>query len=554
MIQTEKIKLVTLCIILFLNIFYYETQGKTVTLKITTLNTEWLSCPNYGPENDALQINNITEIIRTLQPDIIALQEVGTSNDYATLDTIVKNLGEEWGGNIFSNYSDNCGQNLGFIYKKSKIQVVGTSILNSGISSQGNSYYYNWSSGRYPVLYNVNLIDGNNTIPVSMINLHAKAMSDETSYIRRKGASEGLKAILDGNDFNTKKIILLGDFNDYLEGSQCSTCGDSPYKNFVDDSINYRGLTTGLTNPYYNNPLIDQIVISNELFDNYVPNSCVLETAATYTIPNYRTTTSDHTPVTAVLNFQTADPDTDDCVNITYSETFSAGLGSFIPYSVSGTQGWYWKAVYGACVSGYSSGINNENEDWLISPAFNLSGMESATLSFEHALNYSPSEIDKITNHTLWVSSNYQQDNPNSATWTQLNIPVMASGNSWVYTNSGNINLPAQMMTNNVRFAFKYLSTTSIAGTWEIRNLRFNTTCAVSANPSTPIPKSNVYGFEGHIKIWTVKSSKVNIYDLMGKNIFTGIVTGNIEIAAPKSGIYLVRIDNETYKVLVKQE
>lgn len=554
MIKNEKFKLVTLCIILFLNIFYSATQGKTVTLKITTLNTEWLSCPNYGPENDALQINNITEIIRKLQPDIIALQEVGTSNDYATLDTIVKNLGEEWGENIFSNYSDNCGQNLGFIYKKSKIQVVSTSILNSGISSQGNSYYYNWSGGRYPVLYNVNLIDGNNSIPFSIINLHAKAMSDETSYIRRKGASEGLKAILDGNDFNTKKIIILGDFNDYLEGSQCSTCGDSPYKNFVDDNSNYRGLTTGLTNPYYNNPLIDQIVISNELFDNSAPNSCLLETAATYTIPNYRTTTSDHTPVSAVLYFQTEDPGTGDCENTSYSETFSANVGSFIPYSVTGTQTWYWRAVYGACVSGYSSGINNENEDWLISPAFDLSGMESANLSFDHALNFSPSEIDKTTNHTLWVSSNYLQDDPNSATWTQLTIPVMPSGNSWTYTNSGIIPLPAQMMNNNVRFAFKYLSTATVAGTWEIKNLLLNTTCAVSSDVSTPTSKNNVYGFEGRIKIWTEQSSKVSVYDVMGSNIFTGIVSGNIEITVPQSGIYLVRVDNETHKILVKQE
>jgi hypothetical protein len=71
---------------------------------------------------------------------------------------------------------------------------------------------------------------------------------------------------------------------------------------------------------------------------------------------------------------------------------------------------------------------------------------------------------------------------------------------------------------------------------------------------STPTSKNNVYGFEGRIKIWTEQSSKVSVYDVMGSNIFTGIVSGNIEITVPQSGIYLVRVDNETHKVFVKQK
>ncbi|MDO9633626.1 MAG: choice-of-anchor J domain-containing protein [Paludibacter sp.] len=553
MTREKNTKFLILYLTIFFSLYFLEIQGKTIELKITTLNTAWLSCSTYGPEDDELQINNIVTLISAIQPDIIALQEVGTSSVYATMDTLVKRLGDGWGGNMLPTYNDNCGQNLGIIYKKTRVEFVNSTLLNSGISSQGNSYYYNWSSGRYPVLYNVNVVDGATRIPLSIINIHAKAMSDETSYTRRKGASEGLKYILDGSAFNTKNIVLMGDFNDYLNGSQCGSCGDSPYKNFMDDTENYLGLTSGLNNPYYNNPVIDHIMISNELFGNLVQNSAVLETGATSIIPGYRYTTSDHTPISAVLSFQVEDSGSGDCENIVYSETFGSNLGGFTPYSVSGSQTWHWRAIYGAYISGYASGVNYENEGWLISPAFNLTGMQSATLTFDHALNFAPSESDKTANHTLWVTSNYQTGDPNTATWTQVPISVMASGNSWTFINSGNIAMPQQYMTDDVRFAFKYLSTSTTAATWEIRNLRFNAACVTSNNRTETASKSTVHGTNKLIKVTVNQLSPVSVYDIMGSCIFSGIISDDIDIPVPQSGIYLVRIGNISYKILVKE-
>jgi hypothetical protein len=84
--------------------------------------------------------------------------------------------------------------------------------------------------------------------------------------------------------------VIIGDFNDYLENTICYTCGGiSPYKNFIDDTDNYKGLSTG----FYT---VDNIIISNELFDNYLYNSAFREFPATQTIPNYYSTTSDHIP------------------------------------------------------------------------------------------------------------------------------------------------------------------------------------------------------------------------------------------------------------------
>lgn len=547
----DKIKLTSILLIsLFFN-QYFELQAKTLQLKVTTLNTEWLSCPTNGPDDDGLQVNNIASVIKTMQPDIIVLQEVGTSSDYATIDTLLSKLGEAWGGSINATYFDNCGQNLGIIYRKTKIQLVSSSVLSSGMSSQGNSYYYNWSSGRYPVSYNVNIVDGTTQIPLTVVNLHAKAMSDTTSYTRRKGASEGLKAMLDGTAYNTRRMVVIGDFNDYLTGSQCYECGDSPYKNFMDDADNYRGLTSGLMNPYYNNPVIDNIVISNELFDNYMSNSAFLEVSATNTISGYRYTTSDHTPISALFNFEVEGEDPGTCENIAFSETFGSDLGGFIPYNVNGAQTWRW-SVYGAFMSGFANSINNENEDWLISPVFNMSGMESAMLSFDHALNYAPIEADRLANHTLWVSSDYVDGNPNTATWTQLVIPVMPSGNSWTFVNSGSMNIPQQFLTDNTRFAFKYLSTTGTAGTWEIKNLGLNAVCATTAIAPEKADDISVFVIDGGIRVKAVQSSRVVVHDIMGRNLYTGMISGEKDIVIADSGIYLVQANGLIHKVIVR--
>lgn len=263
--------------------------------KILTYNTEWLSCVDNGPADETLQLSNIAKVIIASGADIVALQEVGTSTSSPTIDNLVKELGAIWEGKIVAWRAENCYQNQGIVYKKAKVQFVNASLISNGGS------YSDWSSGRYPVLYNLNLLVQNSATPVSLINIHAKAYSDATSYDRRLAAANGLKTLLDGSLYNTKKIILAGDFNDYLIGSMCSTCGTSPYKSFMDDVVNYKGLTGTLKSPGYNNPVIDNFIISNELFPFYVTSSAMNETTATQTVSSYSSTTSDHTPVSIKL-------------------------------------------------------------------------------------------------------------------------------------------------------------------------------------------------------------------------------------------------------------
>lgn len=523
----------------------YNSPQATVNFKFTTWNTEWLSCTNYGPTDEELQINNIVAVIKAMNSDIIALQEVGTSSSYTTIDTLVRRLGNEWAGSMVPTTNDNCGQNEGIIYKKAKVQLVSSSLITNGGSS------YDWSSGRYPVLYNVNLLVNGTAIPVSFINIHAKAMSDATSYSRRKSASEALKTLLDGSTFNSKRVVLLGDFNDYLIGTQCSECSsnNSPYKNFMDDTSNYKCLTSSLYDTYYNSPVIDNIIISNELIDNYKVNTVSRETQATQSIPNYNNTTSDHVPVSASFSMTVG---TTSCENITFSEAFASSLGDFTTYTVNGSQAWTWQQNYGAKISGYVSGVYNANEDWLISPAFNLSGKGSATLAFNHALNYCPSEADKTNFHTLWVSKDYNDGTPLNATWTQLAIPTMPSGNSWTFISSGNVQIPTRLMQSNVRFAFKYVSNSTVASTWEIKDITFNIEC-VSTNIPTEIKFQNtVTSLNKKIKINNQQSEPVTVYDLTGRILVSLPSIQNVEIPIYQSGVYIVRVGNNLNKVIVR--
>ena len=152
----------------------------------------------------------------------------------------------------------------------------------------------------------------------------------------------------------------------------------------------------------------------------------------------------------------------------------TSSMDGFVALSVVGEQNWYWDNDYKfAKISGYKSGVNYANEDWLISKSFDLSGMSSATLSFTHIINYA---VDMPSEQTLWVSTDYVQNtNPQNAQWTQLTGFLYPDGHSWAETESGEIKVPTEFLKENVVFAFKYTSTTSGAATWEVYNFRLAT-------------------------------------------------------------------------------
>jgi endonuclease/exonuclease/phosphatase family metal-dependent hydrolase len=286
------------------------TNPNAGILKVTNWNTEWLGCTINGPSDENLQINNIVAAMLAMNSDIYCIQEVSNSVANPSIATLVSLLGaEQWEGNIVPTMTGDCEQRQGIIYKKSKVQFVSALQLNVGNASQGNSYFYNWSNGRYPAVYNVNVLAGNAVVPLSIVNIHAKAEDGlASSYTRRLGASQSLKTILDGVNYNDKNLMLIGDFNDYGVGTTSTGCGCSvsPYENFTNDEVNYNFITKDIIDAntaFGIHPLIENIIISEELNQNYTIGSAAQELAVAQGINNYLNTTSDHLPVSATFQF-----------------------------------------------------------------------------------------------------------------------------------------------------------------------------------------------------------------------------------------------------------
>lgn len=155
------------------------------------------------------------------------------------------------------------------------------------------------------------------------------------------------------------------------------------------------------------------------------------------------------------------------------NEGFNSGLNGWVGYSVIGPQAWTYSATFGnpggmAKMSGFQT-TNVANEDWLISPAQDLSALTTASLSFDNAYKFAGDPIVAL------VSNNYTSGDPNLATWTVLSGAVLSTGN-YVYANSGNLDISAFAGSGNtnVRIAFKYTSSTTAASTWEIDNVKIS--------------------------------------------------------------------------------
>lgn len=106
--------------------------------------------------------------------------------------------------------------------------------------------------------------------------------------------------------------------------------------------------------------------------------------------------------------------------------------------------------------------VDYATESWLISPELDLTTATTATLTFDHAINFAK---DMQTQQTLWVKE------VGTENWEQVTIATYPAGNSWDFISSGNIDLSAQK-GKKVQLGFKYVSTDQGAATWEIKNVK----------------------------------------------------------------------------------
>lgn len=156
-----------------------------------------------------------------------------------------------------------------------------------------------------------------------------------------------------------------------------------------------------------------------------------------------------------------------------FQETFSNNFPLWTKFSVIGSQSWTLDTTYGnpgscAKMSGFASGSNHANEDWLISPPIDLSAVTFASISFETATKFSGNSLE------ILISTNYiGTGNPNIANWTALIATLSPTTGNYVWTPSGKIDI-STFSGGTMYLGFKYTSTTLGAATWEVDNIKIS--------------------------------------------------------------------------------
>ena len=219
--------------------------------------------------------------------------------------------------------------------------------------------------------------------------------------------------------------------------------------------------------------------------------------------------------------------------NVTFfEETFASDKGSFTiedktrPAKVE--EIWKWESYTpeaGGTTSTYmkasafiSATEKEASESWLISPAVDLTKATSASLTFEHAHKFCGDPTKELT---VWVKESTASD------WTQVTIPTYGTNSDWKFVSSGNINL-SSYVGKNIQFAFKYMSTTSDVGTWEVRNVKVTGEGEGGEEPTPPVEGTKIFvetfgtitantdvegykGWDNSDLIFSVNNSKVNL-------------------------------------------
>ncbi|MEO5942072.1 MAG: Ig-like domain-containing protein [Ferruginibacter sp.] len=223
-----------------------------------------------------------------------------------------------------------------------------------------------------------------------------------------------------------------------------------------------------------------------------------------------------------------------------FSTCTSSITDGFTQYSVTGPQIWACTTfghdpsdptgkaslANGVQINGFS-GTNIENEDWFISPAFDLTSTTFPLLSFWTRTTFNGEPLQ------LKVSTNYSgAGNPSSSTWTDVDskFPLQTS-DTW--TLSQNINLSAYKSANTY-FAFVYNSSNDDGARWTVDDITITNSATAPPASLNTNTKDISFGFVAN------GSSSAKTFKFTGNDI-TGPVTINT------SGNYLISKTNGSF-------
>ena len=153
--------------------------------------------------------------------------------------------------------------------------------------------------------------------------------------------------------------------------------------------------------------------------------------------------------------------------NALFFESFTKSIGSFTIKDITVPSQlpfiWEFTADY-KCMKATAyhnaSAKNYTSESWLISPSIDIPTGTRSYFTFEHAGGYFGKASEEAT---VWISEN-------EGDWEQLVIDSSAYPTSWTFVSAGNWDM-TRYAGSTIQIAFRYSSTATKAGTWEVRNV-----------------------------------------------------------------------------------
>ena len=179
-----------------------------------------------------------------------------------------------------------------------------------------------------------------------------------------------------------------------------------------------------------------------------------------------------------------------------FNQDWEGEMNGWTFVNVDGEMSWtvaQYSGNHYAYANGYSAGSAHANEDWCISPAFDLSNVNNAVLTFRTATKFTGPVLE------VYFSRNYNGEDPNASgtTWIPLNGYALSQGNyDWVDSDSISLNYN----DSSCHIAFKYTSTDTEAAAWEVDDIMLvgQTTTSTPVVNVTPLTLSGFTYIEGN--------------------------------------------------------
>ncbi|MBL7773871.1 MAG: Ig-like domain-containing protein [Chitinophagaceae bacterium] len=159
-------------------------------------------------------------------------------------------------------------------------------------------------------------------------------------------------------------------------------------------------------------------------------------------------------------------------LNETFTNCTNSAMGLFTQQSLNGTQTWRCSSFgrtdsFSVYMNGGTAASSSDNEDWLLSPRIDVSGIATPYLHFWTKRRFSGTNTKEV-----FISSNYTND-VTAANWGTAIVPNMAGLDSNNWNQIKNISLNAYK-ASPFTIAFRYESfvgTPSVAEEWTIDDI-----------------------------------------------------------------------------------